>query len=79
MNNPTEPPPPPESGTEAIAGAAGQPSPVQLARGAYTAHAAACPKCQDVDRERCTGGQQLWRAWEAACDDAYRRLAKQTP
>lgn len=79
MSNPTESQPPAESGTEAIAGAVGRPSPVQLARGAYTAHAAACPKCQDVDRERCTGGQQLWRDWGGACDEAYRRLAEHSP
>jgi hypothetical protein len=78
MSKPTDPPPPPESGTEAIA-AASRPSPVQSAQNAYARHVGGCPKCRDVDRDRCSDGQQLWRAWEAACDDAYRQLAKQTP
>lgn len=77
MSNPTDGKPPPESGTEAIP-QANQPSP-QGARGAYVTHAAACPKCQDVDRDRCADGQQLWRDWESACEEAYRQLAEQAP
>lgn len=78
MDEPTRREPPAESGTEAIAGAVSQPSPVQLAQGAYARHTAACPKCRDIDRKRCEDGQQLWRAWEGACDDAYRQLAEHT-
>lgn len=75
MSNPTDPDRPAESGTEAIAG---PPSP-QDARGAYKRHAKACPRCQNADRNRCRDGQRLWRAWEGACDDAYRLLAEQAP
>ncbi len=78
MSNPTDPAGPAESGTEAIV-PAGRPSPVQLAQGAYSRHVSGCPKCRDVDRDRCGDGQRLWRAWEGACDDAYRQLAEQTP
>jgi hypothetical protein len=78
MSKPTKSEPPAESGTEAISPASQQ-SPVRVARGAYVAHAKACPKCQDVDRDRCTDGQRLWRGWEAACDEAYRQLAGETP
>lgn len=33
-----------------------------------------CPRCSDIDRGRCDTGQQLWRDWNAACEEAYRRL-----
>ncbi|MDX3839530.1 hypothetical protein [Streptomyces europaeiscabiei] len=52
---------------------------MQLARSAYIAHATTCPKCKDVDRERCADGQQLWRDWESVCNEAYRQLAEQSP
>lgn len=78
MSEPTRPEPPPESGVEAIAGAS-RLSPVQQAKGAYATHTATCPKCQDIDRDRCQDGQQLWRAWEGACEEAYRQLAENTP
>lgn len=77
MSQPTDPERAAESGTEAIP-VASQPSPVQLARGAYAAHVRGCRKCTDVDRDRCSDGQRLWRAWEGACDDAYRQLAERT-
>lgn len=78
MGEPTEPPPPVESGTGAISQPRSQ-STVQLARSVYVAHAKACRKCQDIDRDRCSDGQELWRAWERACDEAYRQLAEQAP
>lgn len=74
MSNPTDPEPPVESGMEAIA----SPSP-QGARAAYMRHAKVCPRCRDVDRDRCADGQQLWRDWEGACDEAYRQLAERAP
>lgn len=79
MGEPTEAPPPAESGAEAIPRLASQPSPVQLARGAYVSHARTCPKCRDIDRNRCEAGQELWRGWERVCDEAYRQLAKRAP
>lgn len=75
MSNPTDDEQAAESGTQAIP----QPSPVRLARSAYTAHIAACPKCQDDARDRCSSGQKLWRAWEGACEDAYRQLSEYIP
>ena len=49
-------------------------SPVQEAQRAHAAHAGECRQCSDIDRQRCAEGEQLWRAWTAALDDAYRRL-----
>lgn len=79
MDQPTDGEQAAESGTQAIPQQAGQPSPVQLARSTYIAHATTCPKCKDVDRERCADGQQLWRDWESVCNEAYRQLAEQSP
>ncbi|MFM9589944.1 hypothetical protein ACKI1J_14515 [Streptomyces scabiei] len=52
---------------------------MQQAHTAYSNHATTCPRCRDADRNRCGDGQRLWRAWEGACDDAYRQLAEQAP
>jgi hypothetical protein len=71
MSKPTKSTPAAESGTEAI-------SP-QQAKDLYGSHARACPRCRNLDRDRCTDGQRLWRDWEAACDKAYRQLAEDTP
>ncbi|MDX3549534.1 hypothetical protein PV724_44475 [Streptomyces europaeiscabiei] len=78
MSQPTDPERAAESGTEAIPRPADRPSPVRAARGAYAAHTAGCPKCSDVDRDRCNSGQELWRAWEGACEEAYRQLSEYT-
>lgn len=78
MNKPTDPPPPAETAAAAIAGA-GRVSPVQQAHRAYITHTRACDRCRDIDRQRCADGQGLWRAWDRACADAYRRLADETP
>lgn len=53
----------------------GKLSPVQAAHGDYSTHTTDCQRCADVDRDRCEQGERLWKAWNAACDDAYRRLA----
>jgi hypothetical protein len=45
----------------------------------YRSHAGRCEKCRDIDRGRCDVGEQLWRAWTKACDDAYRQLAREWP
>jgi hypothetical protein len=54
--------------------AASRLSPVQQAYGAYTGHAIACDACRDVDRS-CADAEALWRAYRAAGDEAYDRLA----
>jgi len=68
--------PPAESGTgpELIPADSARLSPVQQVHGRYRAHSETCPKCRDIDRGRCEAGEQLWRDWNAACDEAYRRL-----
>lgn len=68
--------PAPETGRALIA-ANDRATPPQ-ARAAYNDHTARCPVCRDIDRERCGKGGELWRAWNEACDDAYRRLAEET-
>jgi hypothetical protein len=72
--------PAPEGATArpALAAGVGQPSPVQQTRRLYVTHTASCPRCSDIDRDRCSEGEQLWRGWNAACDEAYRRLADET-
>ena len=77
MSNPTDPDHPAESRADAIPGS--RPSPVQAAQNAYARHVGRCSQCRDVDRDRCEDGQKLWRAWESACDEAYRQLAEQAP
>ncbi|NUP15420.1 MAG: hypothetical protein HOZ81_04815 [Streptomyces sp.] len=49
-------------------------SPVQQASADYSEHAGECPRCRDIDRNRCHIGDQLWRDWNDACNDAYQRL-----
>jgi hypothetical protein len=71
MSKPTENQPPAESGADAI--------PPQQAKNLYTAHARACRRCQDLDRDRCSDGQRLWRGWEGACERAYQQLAREMP
>ena len=66
---------PPERGSHPpIPAARARLSPVQAAQQARTAHNATCGQCSDVDRQRCPLGEQLWKDWTAALDDAYRRL-----
>jgi hypothetical protein len=52
-------------------------SPVQEAYGDYTGHAIKCPKCRDIDRDRCSDGETLWRTYHEISDQAYRRLASE--
>jgi hypothetical protein len=78
MDESREQPPAPEASPPEIPQPAGQPSPVQQAQRAYGKHCTACTRCRDVDRNRCDDGQQLYRAWIGACDDAYRQIAGET-
>lgn len=66
--------PAPEPGPQSPAPPAGQLSTPQALQRARTAHVERCPQCRDIDRERCTEGERLWRAWTDALDDAYERL-----
>ena len=80
MTEPTDPAAPPEAGTRTnpLPAPAARPTPMQRAHTAYSRHATTCPRCRDVDRDRCQDGQQLWRAWNAACDEAYQQLVERT-
>jgi hypothetical protein len=73
VDEPRDPPPAAESPQPAIS-AGTRLSPVQEAYGDYTGHAIRCPKCRDIDRDRCTDGEQLWHAYQQMSDQAYRRL-----
>jgi hypothetical protein len=53
-------------------------SDVQRAHIHYSNHTNDCYRCRDIDRGRCTVGEQLWRDWNAACDDAYWQLHAKT-
>jgi len=67
--------PPPETGPHWPAlPPATRLSPVQEAQHAHAVHANECRQCADVDRQRCSIGEQLWQAWTAALDNAYRQL-----
>jgi hypothetical protein len=67
-------PQPPAQGARPPLAAVARLSPVQQAYGAYTGHAIACDACRDVDRS-CADAEALWRAYRAAGDAAYERLA----
>jgi hypothetical protein len=49
-------------------------SPLQQIHQARAAHTDTCKQCADIDRERCTVGEQLWKDWTTALDKAYRQL-----
>lgn len=51
-------------------------SPLQVAWDDYTRHAITCPVCCDVGAGRCGEAEGLWRAYQAAGADAYRRLGE---
>jgi hypothetical protein len=66
--------PPPDGGSRPpIQGGATLPN-AQQAHLDYSGHAERCQRCRDIDRGRCDQGETLWRAWNTALDDAYRRL-----
>jgi hypothetical protein len=66
---------PPERGSHPpIPAARARLSPVQEASQARAAHKKACQQCSDIDRQQCALGEQLWKDWTAALDDAYQKL-----
>jgi len=74
MDDRRDGPPADGTGPEPIPSVDPSLSPVQQVHGRYRAHSETCPKCRDIDRGRCEAGEELWRDWTAACDEAYRRL-----
>ncbi len=50
-------------------------TPPQKAWSAYTVHSLSCRTCCDVDAGACGTAGDLYRAWVAASDGAFRRLA----
>lgn len=66
--------PQPEPGAQPPTRPTGKLSPVQKIQQERVRHTSDCGQCADVDRRRCAVGEQLWQAWTAALDDAYRRL-----
>lgn len=67
--------PPPETRRARIS--PGFPPLTQQARSDYNEHVGTCARCRDIDRDRCPTGNMLWRDWNAACDDAFRRLGSE--
>ena len=79
MGEPRDPEPATESRTAPIVAAGTTLSPVQEAYSACTTHALGCPKCRDIDRDRCIDGDRLRAAYLEISNQAYRRLADETP
>lgn len=71
MDERRDQPPEPEGGPPISGSELATPQEAQLRR---AAHAKICRQCADVDRPLCPVGEQLWRDWTAALDDAYDRL-----
>ncbi|MFC5634766.1 hypothetical protein [Streptomyces bullii] len=57
-----------------IAAAASELAPPQKAWSAYVQHATRCHTCRSRDG-RCSESEQLYKAWQAKADDAYRQVA----
>jgi hypothetical protein len=69
--------PPAEDGTRRAPIAAGtRLSPLQEAYSAYTDHAVHCPSCRDIDRGRCSAGDDLWSQYQDVGAEAYRQLRR---
>lgn len=77
MSDSRDDPPTPASRPDLIASTT-RLSPVQEAYGASTRHALGCSKCRDIDRDRCSTGDDLWNAYLEISAQAYRRLARET-
>lgn len=71
---------PPELGSDGrIVSTAGELSPLQQAWGRYVDHATKCPGCRSIGSGKCDDAERLYRAYSEQGDDAYRRLADETP
>jgi len=77
MAEPREFPPGPQPGRPPLA-AASRLSPLQQAYAAYTDHAIHCDACRDIDRT-CSQAETLWRGYQAAGSETYRRMADEAP
>ena len=73
MDEPTNEPRPADSRPPLVA-AHTDLTPPQQAWSAYTVHALACRVCCDVDAVECETAGDLYQAWVAASDGAFRRL-----
>lgn len=76
---------PPDPGSHPPAAVSGDLPAAQQAHIDYTAHVTGtgrtrrCERCSDVDRVRCSEGEQLWHAWNGALNDAYEQLHHGAP
>jgi hypothetical protein len=67
--------PPRQEVREPIVAAATRLSPLQEAWARFVKHVTVtCADCHDIDRARCERAEELWRAYRAAGDGAYRQL-----
>lgn len=69
-------PPEPVTRPPVITSGAGTLSPLQQAYSAYVTHATNCDSCRDIDSEACETAGDLWRAYRAIGDDAYRQMPR---
>ncbi|WP_329472798.1 hypothetical protein OIE75_30035 [Streptomyces sp. NBC_01723] len=74
MDEPTNQPSPADSRPRLVA-AHTDLAPPKEAWAAYARHSLACRVCGDVDGGVCESAGELRRAWVAATDGAFRRLA----
>jgi hypothetical protein len=77
MDEPKDPEPDGGSGPRRPVAAAVELPPVQQAWSRYATHTLTCPACLDID-QRCSESGQLFRAWQAQADAAYRKLRGET-
>lgn len=69
-------PTPPVTRPPVITSGAGTLSPLQQAYSAYVTHATKCDSCRDIDSAACETAGDLWRAYRAIGDDAYRQMPR---
>jgi hypothetical protein len=69
-------PPEPVTRPPVITSGAGTLTPLQQAWSAYVTHATTCDECRDLDRSACDTAGDLWRAYQAIGDDAYRQMPR---
>ncbi|WP_159062967.1 hypothetical protein [Streptomyces scabiei] len=78
MNEPTDPPPGPDSTPPVIAvGTAGL-SPVQQAWSDYVGHATRCSLCRSTGAGKCEEAERLHHAYSQCGKQAYERLTGET-
>jgi hypothetical protein len=78
MNERRDPQPDPGSDGR-IVSAAGRLTPIQQAWSDYVTHGLKCPRCRSIDAGKCDDAERLHRAYQEQGDQAYQRLADETP